>query len=82
MGTGDHQLVVGKDAMNFWQRQKVNAAMKFLRWRFERQRLAVPDDSELERQAVVLVEEAQRIAHRTGKNFLSILKELINDLKK
>jgi ketopantoate reductase len=68
--------------MTFWQRQKVNAAMKFLRWRLERQHQTIPDDSELKRQAEVLVEEAQRIAQRTGKNFISILKELVNDLRK
>jgi hypothetical protein len=68
--------------MTFWQRQKVRAAMGFLRWRIEKNRQPMPDDAELERQADRLVAEAQRIARRTGNNFMTILKELINDLKK
>lgn len=56
--------------------------MSFLRWRIEKNRQPIPDDEELERQADRLVAEAQSIARRTGNNFMTILKELINDLKK
>jgi hypothetical protein len=73
---------MGENFMTFWQRQKVRAAAGFLRWRFEKNRQSMPDDEELERQANQLVLEAQRIARRTGKNFMTILKELINDLKR
>lgn len=68
--------------MTFWQRQKTRAAMGFLRWRIQKNGQPMPNEAELERQADRLVAEAQCIARRTGKNFMTILKELINDLKK
>jgi hypothetical protein len=68
--------------VSFWQEQKINAALKFLRWQYEKQQLALPAEDELKRQARVLVDDAQQIARRTGRNFLGILKDLINDLKK
>jgi hypothetical protein len=68
--------------MSFWQQQKINAALKYLRWQYEKQQLAMPEDAELERKARILVDEAQQIARRTGRNFLGIVKDLIKDLKK
>ena len=68
--------------MNFWQRQKVSLAKRFLQWQYDRKQQPLPNDAELTRQAQALVDEAQRIATRTGKNFVEILKELVRDLKK
>jgi len=44
--------------------------------------LGVPPLSELQRQACRIVDEAHRIARKTGGNVVSIMKELVNDLKK
>lgn len=68
--------------MGFWQRQQIRAAMRYLTWRYEKAQLPVPQESELERQAQALLAEAHRIAQRTGKNVLGIVKDLIDDLKR
>lgn len=68
--------------MSFWQRQQVQAAVKFLRWRYEKEGRELPDTAELERQADQLVEQARQIAKRTGRNMFGILKDLVKDLKK
>jgi hypothetical protein len=44
--------------------------------------LVVPPPSELQRQACRIVDEAHRIVRKTGGNVISIIKELVNDLKK
>lgn len=68
--------------MNFWKRQQVGAAMRYLRWQYEKKGIPSPQGDELQRQAAALVEQAQSIARRTGKNVLEIVKDLINDLKR
>jgi hypothetical protein len=68
--------------MSFWERQKTRAAMGVLRWHFTAKKQPLPDEAELERQAKALVSDAEAIARRTGKNFMSILKEVVKDLKK
>jgi hypothetical protein len=44
--------------------------------------LSVPTIQELERQAAKLVDDAHRIALERGSNVLTIIKELISDVKK
>jgi hypothetical protein len=44
--------------------------------------LPVPTIQELERQAVKLVDDAHRISLERGRNVLTIIKELISDIKK
>ena len=68
--------------MGFWQNQQVRVAMRYLAWKYEKAQLPMPQESELERQAQALLAEAHRIAQRTGKNVLGILKDLIHDLKR
>lgn len=68
--------------MGFWQKQQKQAAVKFLRWRYEKEGRDIPGPEELDRQAESLVEEARLIAKRTGRNVLGIIKELVRDLKK
>jgi hypothetical protein len=68
--------------MSFWQRQQVGAATRYLRWQYEKKGVPVPEEKELARQAAALVDQAQSIAQRTGKNVLGIIKDLINDFKK
>ena len=68
--------------MGFWQKQQIQAAARFLRWRYEKEGREVPPQDELERRADHLVEEARRIGKRTGRNVFEILKELVRDLKK
>ena len=45
-------------------------------------RLVVPAISNLQGQAGKIVDDAHRIARERGGNIISIIKELVNDLKK
>ena len=69
-------------AMGFIRRQEVRAAIRFLVWKYQKMNLAVPALSELQRQAGKIVDDAHRTARKTGANVISIIKELIEDLKK
>lgn len=68
--------------MGFIRRQEERLAIRFLVWQRQRMNLVVAPHSELQRQAGKIVDEAHRIARQTGGNVISIIKELINDLKK
>jgi len=68
--------------MGFIRRQEERLAIRFLVWQRQRMNLVMPPHSELQRQAGKIVDEAHRIARQTGGNVISIIKELINDLKK
>ena len=57
-------------------------AVRLLAWQYQRMNLPVPTIQELERQAVKLVDDAHRIAFERGHNVLTIIKELISDIKK
>jgi hypothetical protein len=53
-----------------------------LSWQYEKLKKPIPDEAELTNQAAKIVEEAHRIAHERGRNVLSIIKDLIADIKK
>jgi hypothetical protein len=44
--------------------------------------ITLPDQTELETGASKLVEDAHRIARERGRNVMTIMKELVQDLKK
>jgi hypothetical protein len=68
--------------MGFIRRQEERAAIRFLVWKYQKMNLALPAASELQGQAGKIVDDAHRIARKTGANVISIIKELIEDLKK
>ena len=68
--------------MGFIRQQEENMAMKLLAWHYQRQQIDLPSQRELQQKATVLVDEAHRIARQRGQNVLSIIKDLVNDLKK
>ena len=68
--------------MRFIRRQEERLAVRLLAWQYQRINLPVPTIQELERQAVKLVDDAHRIAFERGHNVLTIIKELISDIKK
>ena len=68
--------------MSFLRHQQVQLAERFLKWQYEKKGHPLPDADELRRKSQTLVQEAQRIAQRTGRNVISIVKELIQDFKK
>jgi hypothetical protein len=71
-----------RGAMGFFRRQEERLAIRFLIWQYEKTGLPLPPPSELKRKAEGVVDDAHRIARERGGNILSIMKELISDLKK
>ena len=68
--------------MGFFRKQEEKLAVKLLGWQYQRMKLPVPPLEALERQAEKLVVDAHRIAGERGRNVVSILKDLVGDLKK
>jgi len=57
-------------------------AVRLLIWQYQRMNVSAPAMKELEKQAARFVEDAHRIARERGRNVISILKEMVNDIKK
>lgn len=68
--------------MGFFRKQQERMAVRLLTWQYQRLKIALPSEGELQARAVALVDEAHRIARERGRNVLSIMKELVGDLKK
>lgn len=68
--------------MGFIRQQEEKIAMRFLTWQYQKLDQAVPGNAELARQAARIVDEAHRIARERGSNVISIMKDLIADIKK
>ena len=68
--------------MGFIRQQEEKLAVRFLSWQYEKLKKPIPDDTELALQASKIVEEAHRIGRERGRNVLSIIKDLIADIKK
>jgi len=68
--------------VRFLRRQEERLAVRMLAWQYQRLNLPVPAIQELERQAVKLVDDAHRIALERGRSVLTIIKELISEIKK
>ncbi|MFZ1955282.1 MAG: hypothetical protein WAU34_07290 [Desulfobacterales bacterium] len=68
--------------MGFIRQQEERMALRLLTWQYQRLKIALPSEDELEARAVALVDEAHRIARDRGRNVLSIMKELVGDLRK
>jgi hypothetical protein len=68
--------------MGFIRQQEQKLAMRLLAWHYEKNANVMPPPSELRQQADRLVNDAHNIARERGRNVISILKELIGDIKK
>ena len=68
--------------MGFIRQQEERLAVRLLVWQYKRENLVVPPPEKLRGQAATIVEQAHRIARETGGNVISIVKEMIGDLKK
>ncbi len=68
--------------MGILRRQEKRLAIRLLSWQYKRVNLSLPAIEELERQADILVDDAHRIARESGRNVMSIIKEMIADVKK
>jgi len=67
---------------DFFKQQEEKLAVRLLAWHYERMNLPVPAPSDLQQQAAKLVEDAHRIAKERGSNVMTILRELVADIKK
>jgi len=67
--------------VSFFRQQEKRLAVRLLIWQYQRMNIPVPSMEELQRQADRLVEDAHQIARERGRNVISILKEMIGDLK-
>ena len=68
--------------MSFFRQQEERLAVRFLSWQYQKLDMSIPEEAELKRQAAKIVDEAHRIGRERGRNVVSIIKELISDLKK
>lgn len=66
--------------MGFIRQQEERLAMRFLVWQYERLKLPVPPPEALEQQAARIVEDAHAIARERGRNVISIMKELVQEI--
>ncbi|MDP3285692.1 MAG: hypothetical protein Q8M56_14775 [Desulfobacterales bacterium] len=67
--------------MGFIRDQEERLAVGLLTAKYQKKDLPVPDISELKRQAAKIVDEAHSIARERGKNMLSIIKDMTEELK-
>lgn len=68
--------------MGFIRQQEEKLALRFLRWQYEKQKMALPAQSELKRLAARIVDDAHRIGRERGGNLLDIMKELVQEFFK
>ena len=67
--------------MSFIRQQEEKLAARLLRWRYQNHGIQPPSEAVLYRQAAYIVENAHAIAKKRGRNVISIIKDLVNDLK-
>lgn len=63
--------------MGFIRKQEERMAIQFLTWKYQKMNLEVPPDSELQKHAGKIIDDAHRIARERGGNVISIIKELV-----
>ena len=68
--------------MRFIKEQEKRLALRYLSWQYEKRKLPLPPQAELEQHAARIVDEAHRIARARGRNVMSIIKEMITEFKK
>jgi hypothetical protein len=68
--------------MGFLKNQQVKAAARLLVWQYEKNGQPLPEGAVLERHARQLVDDAHRIARVRGGHVLSILKEMVSEIRR
>lgn len=68
--------------MGFIKEQQVKLALRLLAWRYEKAGQPLPEPAVLQRNARELVDDAHRIARERGGNVISILKEMMADVRR
>lgn len=68
--------------MGFFRKQEVNLAVRLLKWKYQNAGSPLPEDPVIEQQAEKVVDDAHRIAKERGSNVLSIIKDLVSEIRK
>ena len=68
--------------LKFVKQQEQKLAMRLLAWHYEKNAMLMPSPSELSQQADRLVNDANHIARERRRNVLSIIKELVGEIRK
>ena len=71
-----------RSSVAFLKNQQVKMAARLLAWQYEKSGYPQPDRELLEAQARQLVDDAHRIARERGGNVLSILKEMVVEMRR
>ena len=66
----------------FIRLQEEKMALRLITWQCQKKNIPLPPAAELENKAEQLVDDAHRIAKERGSNVLSILKDMLADVKK
>jgi len=72
--------IFGKNG--FIRKQQVAFAKKLLIWQYEKSNTALPDEKVISAHAEKIVDDAHRIAKKSGSDVLEILKNQVKDIKK
>lgn len=68
--------------MGFFRQQQENLAIRLILWQYKKNNLPLPSAAEIEAKASQIVDDAHRIAKMRGQNVISIIKDMIGDMKK
>jgi hypothetical protein len=68
--------------MGFIRKQEEKMALRLLAWQYQRMDQPLPGAQELRREAARIVDEAHQIARQRGSNLVSIMKELVADIRR
>lgn len=68
--------------MGFIRKQEEKVALRLLAWQYQRLDQPLPGAQELRREAERIVDEAHQIARQRGSNLVSIMKELVTDIRR
>lgn len=68
--------------MGFIRRQEEKMAARLIQWHLQQQSRAPLSPDELSAKAVLLVDEAHRVARKRGKNLMTIMRDLVSDIMK
>ena len=68
--------------MGFIRDQEEKLAVKLLKWHYQRSGRRIPDDATVAGHARQVVDDAHRIAKERGRSVVTIIRELIDDLKR
>lgn len=66
--------------MGFIRKQEEKLALRLLIWQYGKKDSAMPALSDLQNQAILVVDQAHQIAKERGRNVFAIIKELAGDI--